>query len=75
MLPSPALTIPSPALCIPLTFLFTPLPVRRFPNKLAPNVPNNILRNPPFCFFISFLTDSVIPFNNKPESSSDFLLF
>ena len=22
-----------------------PLPVNRFPNKLAPNVPNNILRN------------------------------
>ena len=47
ILPSPALTIPSPALCISL-------PVKRFPNKLAPNVPNNILRNPPFYCFISF---------------------
>ena len=33
-------------------FLFS---VKRFPNKLAPNVPNNILRNPPFCSFTSFL--------------------
>ena len=74
MLLSPALTIPSPALCIPLPFLFTPLPVRRFPNKLAPNVPNNILRNPPFCSFTSFWTDSVTPFNNNPESSRDFTI-
>ena len=46
----PALTIPSPALYIPLPFpaLYIPFPVKRFPNKLAPNVPNNILRNPPF---------------------------
>ena len=26
----------------------TSLPVTRFPDKLAPNVPRNILRNPPF---------------------------
>ena len=26
----------------------------RFPNKPEPNVPNNILRNPRFCFFGSF---------------------
>ena len=50
------------------------LPVRRLPSKLAANVPNNILRNPSFCYFISFLTDSVIPFNNKPEPSSDFTI-
>ena len=24
-------------------------------NKIAPNVPNNILKNPPFCSFASFL--------------------
>ena len=33
----------------------TSLPVIRFPNKLAPNVPNNMLRNPPFCSFVSFI--------------------
>ena len=37
-------------------------------------MPNNILRNPPFCFFTSFWTVSVTPFNNKPESSRDFTI-
>ena len=41
LLPSPTLTIPSPALTIPFP------PVNKFPNKLAPNVPSNILKNPP----------------------------
>ena len=39
------------------------------PNKLAPNVPNSILRNPPFCSFASFLIVSL--FNNIPKSSRD----
>ena len=43
--PSSALIIPSPALIIPLP------PVNKFPNKLAPSVPNNVLKNPPFCSF------------------------
>ena len=48
--PSPALTIPSPALVISF------LPVNKLPNKLAPNVPSNILKNPPLCscFIYSF---------------------
>ena len=37
-------------------------------------MPNNILRNPPFCSFTSFWTVSVTPFNNKPESSRDFTI-
>ena len=45
--PQPALIIPSPA-------LFIPLPDKVFPNKLAPNVPNNTLKNAPFCSFASF---------------------
>ena len=36
-------------------------------------MPNNILTTP-FCSFPSFWTVSVIPFNNKPESSSDFTI-
>ena len=40
--PLPTLTVLSPA-------LITPLPANIFPNRLVPNVPNNILRNPPFC--------------------------
>ena len=42
----------------------------RFPDKLGPNIPNNILRDPHFCSFTSFWTVSVTPFNNKPKSSS-----
>ena len=38
---------PSPA-------LFIPLPANIFPNKLAPNVPNNLLKHPSFCSFASF---------------------
>ena len=39
--PLPTLAVPSPA-------LINPLPADIFPNRLAPNVPNNILRNPPY---------------------------
>ena len=52
---SPALTVPFPA--------------NKFPNKDAPKVPNNILRKSPFCYFVSFLIVSVIPFNKTPEFS------
>ena len=37
-------------------------------------MPNNILRNPPFYPFTSFLTVSVTPFNNKPDFSRDFTI-
>ena len=46
--PSPALITPSPARTIPFP------PVNKFPNKLAPNVPSNILKNPPLCSIASF---------------------
>ena len=46
--PSPALTIPSPARTIPSPALIIPCPpVNKLPNKLAPNVPSNILKNHP----------------------------
>ena len=48
LLTSPALTIPSPALIIAFP------PVNKFPNKLAPNVSSNILKNSPFCSLVSF---------------------
>ena len=41
-------------LFLPFPALYVPCPVKRFPNKLAPNVPSNILKNPPFCPFTSF---------------------
>ena len=62
--PQPTLAVPSPA-------LITPLPANIFPNRLAPNVPNSILRNPPFCSFASFLIVSQTHSNINPESSRD----
>ena len=59
---------------LPFPALYIRLPVKRFPNKLAANVPNNILRNAVFCSFTSFYTVSVTPFNDKPESSRDFTI-
>ena len=55
LLTSPALTIPSPALTIPSPALIIAFPpVNKFPNKLAPNVSSNILKNSPFCSLVSF---------------------
>ena len=45
-----------------------------YPSKFAPNVPNSLLRNPPFCSLASFRTVSQTPFNNKPESFRDFTI-
>ena len=52
-----------------------PLPANIFPNKIAPNVTNKILRNPPFYSFASFWIVSLTPFNNKPESSRYLTIF
>ena len=52
-----------------------PLLVNRFPNKLAPNVAHNILRNPPFCRFASFLIVSLTHFINKLDYSRDLITF
>ena len=56
------------------TCSIVPLPVKRFPNKLAPKVPNNILKNPPFFSFASFLIVALIPFINNPDSSRDLTI-
>ena len=70
LIPSPALIIPSPALIIPLP------PVNKFPNKLAPNVPNNMLKNPPFCSFTSFSIVLPTPLNNNlPKKPPDWINF
>ena len=52
-----------------------PLPVNRFPNKLAPKASNNIPRNPLFRSFASFLFVSLMPFINNPDSSRDLIIF
>ena len=64
-----------PALIVPSQVLILPLPVNKFPYKPALKVPNNIPRNPPVCFFASFLTVSLTPFINKPDSSRDLTVF
>ena len=49
---------PVPALAIPFPFLFPEpaltirFPANTFPYKLAPKVPNNVLKYPPFCSFV-----------------------
>ena len=52
-----------------------PLPVNRFPKKLATNVPNRILRNHLFCILASSLIVSLTLFINKPDSSRDLIIF
>ena len=65
-----------PGLRFPFPFLFRepaltiPFPANKFSNKLAPKVPYNILKNPPFCSFVSFLIVLVTPFSKILESSS-----
>ena len=65
--PLPTLAFSSPA-------VITPLPNTIFPNKLAPNVPNSILRNPPFYSLASFLNISLTLSNNNPGSSGDLTI-
>ena len=69
LLPSSALTIPSRALIIPFP------PVNKFPNKLAPNVPSNIIKNPPLCYLVSFSIVLLTPFNKIPEFSNPSIIF
>ena len=52
-----------------------PLPVNRFPSKLAPKVAYSILKNPPFCYFAASLIVWITPFTNKSDSSSDLTIF
>ena len=66
--PSPALITPSPAQ------IFS-LPDYKFSSRLAPRVPNSILRYPPLCSFVSFSTVLVTPFSNSPESLRDLTIF
>ena len=37
-----------------ITCSHNPFPVNKLPNKLAPNVPSSILKNPPLCSLVSF---------------------
>ena len=55
--------------------LIVSLPTNRFPNMLASNVPKNILRSPPFCYFAACLIILLTPFVIKPGSSSDLTIF
>ena len=54
LFPKPALTIPFPFF-FPEPALKIPYPANNFPNKLAPKVTSNMLKNTHFCSFVSFL--------------------
>ena len=66
--PVPALTIRFPFLQ-PELALTIPFPANKFPNKLGPKVPYIILKNPPFCSFVSFLIVFATLFSKILESS------
>ena len=46
-----------------------------FPIRLAPKAPNNMPKNPPFCYFISLLIVSVTPFGKIFEFSRAWTIF
>ena len=71
---SPAIITPRPGMLEDFV-RFTPLPVNRFPYKLAPNVSNKILTNPSFCSFASFLIVLLTSFIKKTTSSWDQIIF
>ena len=71
----PVLIVPAAALIVHSSALITPLPVNRLPNNLAPNVPNEIPKNPPFSSFASFLIVLLTRLINKPDSLKDLTIF
>ena len=48
-----------------------PLPVNKFPSKVAPDALNNLLRNTPLFSFALLSIYSLIRFINEPGSSRD----
>ena len=54
---------------------FSCSPVSKLPNKLAPNVPKSILKNPPLCSLVSFSIVLLTPFNKIPEFSRASIIF
>ena len=79
LLPDPARTIPLPLVLLatlPSQALIIPFPpVNKLPNKLAPNVPSNILKNPPLCSLVSFLIVLLTPYNKIPEFPKALIIF
>ena len=54
--PSPALIVRFPNSLAPSPAQTSSLPTNILHNKLAPNIPNNMPKNPSFCSFASFST-------------------
>ena len=65
----------SPTPIVPLPTLIVPFPVKKFPNKLPPKVPNNTPRNHLFFSFASFLIVSLMHFINNPDFSRGLTIF
>ena len=61
------------AIMVSLPAPVVPLPVNRFPNKLVPYAPTNILRNLLLCFFPSFSIVSLTHFINELEFQETYL--
>ena len=60
-----ALIVLSPARITASPPLINLLPDSKFPNKIVPNVPNNVPRNPPSCSFTLFSIVSLTPIFKK----------
>ena len=60
---------------MPLPVLIVSILVNRFSNKLAPDVPNNTLKIPPFCSFASFLIVLLTTFIIKSNYLGDLTVF
>ena len=73
--PWPAVIVPSLTLIVHLPDVITPLPIYRFPNEIAHNVPNNIPINPPLCSFAFFKIVLLTALINKTDSSKDLTVF
>ena len=65
---------PCPVLYIRCPVLNNPFPVNKLPNKDASKVPNNILKNPPFCSFVLFLIVFAVLFNKISCSSNAVII-
>ena len=53
----------------------TPLPDKKFPNRLTPRVRKSILKNSHHGSFVSFLPVLINRFSNSPDSSRDLNVF
>ena len=71
----PAQIVPLPVLTALSPALIALFPLNKYLNKVAANVHNDVVGNLPFCSIALFWTVSLMPFINKPDSSSYLTIF